>query len=342
MKLQTVTELAAWGVTAVRACRLVGYPRASYYRHVRPAARKRNPIPQAERHQPAALSAAERESVLEIMNRDEYSEFSVCQTFYRAWDAGDHVASKSSWYRIAREAGQANDRRRQATGKPKKIPELVATGPNQVWSWDITKLRGRVRGEWFHLYVIIDIFSRRVVGWRVEDREDAILAREMIAAAVTANGKAPKVFHSDNGTAMVSQPVSVLLEKLGIGKSFSRPKVSNDNPFSEACFKTFKYDLAFPGSFDSLENAEQFCQRFFHEYNTNHRHSGIGWHTPNNVHHGKTTAISAARRRSLDSTWKAHPERFIRRPTPPTLPGRACINDPLKKNKTTTNLSHTG
>lgn len=327
-------------MSRVRACRLVGYSRASFYRHGRPAANKRAPMPQGDRYQPAALSASERAAVLETLNLAPYAGLSVCQAFYRSWDDGHYVASKSSWYRIAREAGQVGDRRRQATGSPKKIPELVATGPSQVWSWDITKVRGPRRGQWFHLYVIIDIWSRRAVGWRIENYEDSDLAQDMIQTAVTRNGKAPGYLHSDNGAAMVSQPVSVLLEKLGIGKSFSRPKVSNDNPFSEALFKTLKYDEVFPGSFPDLATAEEFCHWFFREYNQNHRHSGIGWHTPDNVHHGRTTAISAARRKLLDRTATAHPERFNHRPKPPTLHRRVCINDP--RQKTTLTLSHTG
>lgn len=299
------------------------------------------PIPQSERHQPNALSAQERVEVLRILNSDENASFSVCQAFYRHLDRGHYVCSLSSWYRVAGEAGQVGDRRRQATGSPKKIPELVATGPNQVWSWDITKLKGCIRGQYFHLYVITDIYSRYVTGWRLEPFEDSELAEEMIHDAITANGKKPRYLHSDNGAAMVSQPVSLLLEKLGVAKSFSRPHVSNDNPYSEALFKTCKYDITFPGSFDTIEEAMAWCQWFFYEYNNNHRHSGIGWHTPSNVHHGRTSRISAIRRQAIEKAWRANPNRFPARPKPPTLPDRAGINDPHKKKKTT-HLSHTG
>lgn len=335
-----MTELAALGYSRVQACRLVGQSRASYYRHLapRPAA---TPIPQAERHQPNALTTDERDAVLAILNSDEYADLAVCQAFYRHWDTGNYVASKSSWYRIARAEGQVGDRRAQATGSPKKIPELVATRPSQVWSWDITKLKGPCKGQYFHLYTIIDIYSRKAVGWRVEPYEAGELADELIETAVTDNGKRPAYLHSDNGAAMVSQPVSVLLEKLGISKSFSRPKVSNDNPYSESLFKTCKYNLTFPGRFDTIEDARAWCDWFFNEYNTNHRHSGIGWHTPENVHAGRTSEVSAIRRQAVDKAWRANPGRFSQRPKPPTLPGRACINDPRKK-KTTTNLSHTG
>ncbi|WP_213817152.1 IS3 family transposase [Glaciihabitans sp. dw_435] len=328
-------------MTGLRACQLVGFPRASYYRYLAgPTKPSRPPIPQANRYQPAALNDAEHQQVLALLNSDDYAGFSIAQTFYRAWDAGHYVASRSSWYRIARRAGQVHDRRRQATSTPKKIPELLATRPSQVWSWDITKLHGPCRGQYFHLYVIADIFSRKIVGWRVEDVESGELAQQMMAAAVTANGSAPRYLHSDNGSAMVSGPMSLLLQKLGIAKSFSRPKVSNDNPYSEALFKTLKYDLAFPERFASLADAEAFCTWFVHEYNTNHRHSGIGWHTPNNVHQGCTTPVSAARRATQERIWRAHPERHHHgRPTPPTMPSTAAINDPHKRNP---NLSHTG
>ena len=334
-----MTDLVGVGFSRVRACRLVGQSRATYYRHLNPPP-PITPIPQAQRHQPNALSTAEREAVLEILNRDEYANLSVCQVFYRHWDTGHYVASKSSWYRVARAAGQVGDRRRQATGSPKKIPELVATGPNQVWSWDITKLHGPRKGQYFHLYSIIDIYSRKTTGWRVEPYEAGELAEELIEDAVTENGRRPGYLHSDNGAAMISQPVSLLLEKLGISKSFNRPHVSNDNPFSEALFKTCKYDLAFPGRFESIQDAQAWCDWFFEEYNTRHRHSGIGWHTPASVHNGTTSQVSSIRRSALDKAWRANPGRFARRPKPPTLPGRACINDPRKKTKP--NLSHTG
>lgn len=336
-----MAELVDVGIPTAAACQIVGQSRASYYRHLSPPAVTAQPIPQAERHQPTALSGQERREVLEVLNSAPYADLSVCQAFYRHWDAGHYVCSKSSWYRIARAAGQVGDRRRQATGSPKKIPELVATGPNQVWSWDITKLKGPRRGQYFHLYVIIDIYSRYVTGWRLEAYEDSDLARDMINTAVTTNGKKPGYLHSDNGSAMVSQPVDILLEKLGISKSFSRPHVSNDNPYSEALFKTGKYNITFPGSFASIEEALEWCQWFFHEYNHNHRHSGIGWHTPANLHHGRTSQVSSIRRAAADKAWRANPNRFTHRPKPPTIPDRAGINDP-HKNKKSTNLSHTG
>ncbi len=325
----------------VRACVLVGYPRASFYRHRTPKTPGREPIPQKDRPQPAALTETESGQILRLLNTPEYEGFSICQTFYRAWDAGVYVASKSSWYRVARAAGQVADRRRQATGSPKKIPELVSTGPSQVWSWDITKLKTTVRGRYFNLYVIVDIFSRRVVGWRLEHHEDSDLAQDMIRVAVTNNGgKAPAYLHSDNGAAMVSGTVSLLLEKLGIDKSFSRPRVSNDNPYSEALFKTAKYDLAFPEIFDTIEEARTYFEWFVHEYNNNHRHSGVAWNTPDDVHYGRTDAVTRNRSRLLVTAFRTHPERYASHPKPPALPGRVCINEP--KQKTQPSLSHSG
>lgn len=323
-----------------RACRLTGYPKASFYRHCSPPARKPERIPQAERHQPAALTDDERQAVLEELGREEYADLSVCQAFYRAWDAGNYICSRSSWYRVAREHQLTGDRRGQATASPKKIPELTASAPNQVWSWDITRLRGPRRGQYFHLYVITDIYSRYVTGWRLEAWEDGELAKQMVADAVEANGRAPAYLHSDNGGAMTSQTLSVLLAKLGVDKSFSRPGVSNDNPYSEAFFKTFKYNLCFPGAFDTYDEALAFCNWFFFEYNNNHRHSGIGWHVPTDMHHQRTSKVTAIRRKTLDRAWRANPHRYAQRPKPPTLPGPAHINNPITRKSP--NLSQTG
>jgi putative transposase len=292
-----------------------------------------------DRHQPAALSDAERTTVLEVLSCEEYAHLSVGQAFYRYWDTGRYIASRATWYRIARDHAMVGDRRRQATASPKKIPELSATGPSQVWSWDITKLKGPRRGQYWHLYVIVDIYSRYVTGWALHHREDGALAQDLIAAATAGNGKAPHYLHSDNGSAMTSKPVIALTDLLGVTLSFSRPKVSNDNPYSEALFKTIKYDLSFPETFDSYDEALTFCRAFFTAYNTEHRHSGLGYHTPHNVHHGTTGPVTATRRAALDNAWRAHPERHLTRPRPPRLPQRAHINNP---NKTRTHLSQTG
>lgn len=335
--------LIALGYPIVGACELTGYPRASYYRHHRPGpsvGATAEAIPQDQRHQPAALTDTERGQILDLLSADENADSSIPQVFYRRLDDGYYIASLSSWYRVARDHAMVGDRRRQATGKAKKIPELSASGPGQVWSWDITKLKGPCRGQYWHLYVIIDIYSRYVTGWALHHFEDARLAEDLIDQAVTDNGGAPTYLHSDNGAAMVSGRVSDLATLLGVNLSFSRPKVSNDNPYSEALFKTVKYDLTFPESFDSYEDALAYCERFFTRYNTEHRHSGIAYHTPLNAHHGLTDPIDTTRQSVLDTAHQAHPERFTSRPTPPHLPEHAHING--KPTHKPNHLSQTG
>lgn len=335
-----VNELIALGHSTARACRLSGYSRASYYRHHRTPPRPRKAVlHQRERHQPAALSDEERAQILAVLASPDHADLSVSQTFYRHLDTGCYIASLATWYRVARDHAMVGDRRRQSAGSPKKIPELSATAPGQVWSWDITKLKGPRRGQYWHLYVIVDIYSRYVTGWALHHYEAGDLAEDLIDAAVTAQGTSPSYLHSDNGAAMTSAPVSQLATVLGINLSFSRPKVSNDNPFSEALFKTTKYDLNFPETFDSYDHALAHCQTFFDAYNNHHRHGGIAFHTPANVHYARTNTIDHARQAVLDAAHTAHPERFSRRPTPPHLPARAHINNPIN---TTRDLSQTG
>ena len=228
----------------------------------------------------------------------------------------------------ARAAGQTRERRAQATHPAKVKPELLADGPSQVWSWDITKLRGPSKGVWFHLYVLIDIYSRYNPGWIVSPREDSELARDFLSEAIRINGSAPHTVHADRGTSMRSKPVSALLVDLGVTRSHSRPHVSNDNPFSEAQFKTMKYLHDFPKNFNTVQDARVFCEGFFAEYNHVHRHSGIAWHTPTSVHFGTADAIDDARQATLDAAYAAHPERFARPPATPKIPQQSWINEP--------------
>jgi putative transposase len=337
--------LIAAGTSAIAACRLAGYAKPTFYRHRSGAtAGTATPIPQSLRHQPAALQDLEREKILALINDSKYAGLSVGQIFYRAWDDGHWVASKSTWYRVAHAAEVVlKQRTKRAKKNPRKIPELIASGPSQVWSWDISKLKTCHYGVWLHWYVIIDIFSRKIVGWRLEEYEDGTLAQEMITAAVAANGSTPEFFHSDNGAAMTSTPVALLLERLGVTRSFSRPKVSNDNPFSEALFRTGKYVDEFPEFFDDIADARAWADWFVYEYNVNHRHSGIGYHTPNNVHLGLTAATDTARAATITQAYTNHPERFANPPQPPRLPTQSTINDPRAKQPTPTlTLSHTG
>ena len=324
----TFAGLRAEGVPTRRACVLVGRARATHYRHTR------GPLhgPRQAREAAAsgqALSAAERESVLTLINTEAYADLSIGQIWARELDAGSYLCSASSMYRIARAAGQSRERRRQATHPAKVKPELLADSPSQVWTWDITKLRGPARGIFYQLYVLIDIYSRFNPSWIISPVEDSQLATDFIAEAIERNGTAPHTVHADRGTSMTSKPVSALLADLGVTRSHSRPHVSNDNPYSEAQFKTLKYLPEFPASFASLADARQFCASFFHEYNYIHRHSGIAWHTPASVHFGTAGAVDQARQNTLTAAYHAHPERFSRRPHPPVMPEQSWINQPV-------------
>ncbi|WP_281390987.1 IS3 family transposase [Streptosporangium album] len=311
-----------------RACAILGRSRATLHR-------RRNPTPprlgpRRPFHHPAQLSEHEREQVLAVLDSPRFADKSPGQAWATLLDEGVYLCSQATMYRLLRQRGQSGERRVQAVHPAKKKPELEADGPNQVWSWDITKLKGPVRGVYYLLYVIIDIFSRKVIWWEIWPTETGTLAREFIEHAIEANGGiAPGAIHADRGTSMTSNTVSGLLALLGIDQSHSRPRVSNDNPYSEAQFKTLKYCPAFPGTFGSIEDANVFCDQFFRYYNNEHRHSGIGMHTPASVHDGSAAEIHARRAATLNAAFLAHPERFHgRRPCPPPLPSRVWINKP--------------
>jgi len=232
---------------------------------------------------------------------------------------------------VLREAGESRERRRQATHPAAVKPELAASGPNQVYSWDITKLHGPAKWTYYHLYVILDIYSRYAVGWMVATRESAALAEKLIAMTCAKQGiaRGQLSIHADRGSSMTSKPVALLLADLGVTQSHSRPHVSNDNPYSEAQFKTLKYRPAFPARFPSIEAARAHCQEFFPWYNNEHHHGGLGLHTAADVHYGRAAAVRAGRAQVLDAAYLAHPERFVRKPpTPPKLPGTCWINPP--------------
>lgn len=323
-----VVDLAAHTST-VEACRLLGRSRAGHYRSLRA------PAPAVERGpRPApcnALTAAERSHVLAVLTCDRFVDKSVAQVWATLLDEGTYLCSMSTMYRILRANDAAGERRSQATHPPRTIPELLATKPGQVWTWDITKLRGPTRGVYYDLYVVLDIFSRYVVAWTIAAREDAMIATEMLEQAMGMHG-VPDVVHADRGTSMTSKPVAQLLVDLGVTRSHSRPRVSNDNPYSEAAFKTLKYAPVFPEAFGSLADARAFGEAFFGHYNHEHRHSGIGLHTPASVHYGTARHVRALRQQTLDAAYQAHPERFgHRRPQPPKLPTEACINQPSRE-----------
>jgi len=313
------------------ACRLLGRARATHYRRCRPprvTAPARRPTP------PNALSEVERQAALDLLHRPEHCDLAVAQVWSRTLDDGTYLCSQSTMHRLLRATGESRERRRQRTHPAKKKPELVATQPNEVWSWDITKLRGPVRGLYYDLYVTIDIFSRYVVGWLVAPIESAELAKDFLEDSVITQGvdRDTLTIHADRGSSMRSKPVSQLLMDLGVTRSHSRPHVSNDNPFSEAAFKTLKYCPAFPDRFGSIEDARAFCAEFFEHYNHVHRHSGIGLHTPASVHYGTADEIRTQRQATLSAAFETNPIRFRHRPPmAPTIPEVAWINPPLRE-----------
>jgi putative transposase len=313
------------------ACRGVGRSRATHYRRANPGRATANMPRSAPKNK---LTSAEADAVLDVLHSERFCDASPAQVYFTLLDEGVYLASESTYYRLLRSRGEVHERRRQATHPPRVRPELVATRPLVVWSWDITKLKGPTRGVTYDLYVVMDIFSRYVVAWCVAPTESGELAKDLIADAVARHQIPPDqlTVHADRGSSMTSRPVTELYSFLGISRSHSRPHVSNDNPFSEAGFKTLKYCPAFPGRFGSIHDAREFCERFFTHYNYAHRHSGIGYHTPASVHFGTAAEIRDQRARTLEAAFEENPIRFRNRPpTPPTMPATVWINEPLRE-----------
>ena len=316
-------------VTSLKqACELLGANRSTIQRRRQPP--KLGP-PRPRPAPPNKLTEPERQHVLSVLRSEEYCDLAPAQVWARLLDDGIYLCSISTMYRLLRIAGENRERRRQRTHPARKKPELIATKSNQVWSWDITKLAGPERGIYYELFVIIDIYSRYVVGWTVAAAETGELAEAFIEAALDRQqiGRDQLTLHADRGSSMTSKPVAQLLVDLGVARSHSRPSVSNDNPYSEAQFKTLKYCPAFPTRFGSIADARAFCESFFDYYNHVHRHSGIGLHTPASVHYGTATEIRAQRAATLTAAYTANPARFRHQPpSPPKLPEIAWINKP--------------
>jgi putative transposase len=264
------------------------------------------------------------------LDSERFWDVPPAQVWASLLDEGTYLCSISVMYRLLRERGEVRERRRIARHPLHDKPELVARGPNQVWSWDITKLKGPEKWTWFYLYVVLDIFSRHVVGWLVAAREIGTLAEALIAESLATQGigRGQLTIHADRGTSMTSKPVVGLLAELGVARSHCRPHQSNDNPYSESQFKTLKYCPGFPDRFGSLAHAQTFCDRFFWHYNHVHHHSALGLHTPADVHFGRAEALRTKRAEVLTAAYHAHPERFRRPPVPPRLPQVAWINQP--------------
>ena len=322
-----------------RALAALGGARASRYRRRaprRPAGLRRWPAP------PLALSGRERQRIVATLTSPRFADV----TPYTAWarlldEDAVYLASVRTFYRVLAAEGLVQERRHQLVHPAHVKPELIATGPNQVWSWDITRLRSTMKWQFFSLYVLIDIFSRYVVGWLVASAENAGLAQALIEQTCENYGIARDTLtlHSDRGSPMRAKTTAELFVDLGVAASFSRPRVSNDNPFSEAQFKTLKYRPEFPERFESIAHARTHLREFFAWYNDEHRHSGIGFMTPASVHFGRALAIDERRRRVLQAAYAAHPARFKgRAPTPPALPEIVGINLPKSETKETTNV----
>lgn len=315
-------------VSTVAACRSLGVPRATLYRSRRPRPeRAATPRPKPTR----ALSEAERQQVVDVLHSEPFADKAPAEVYATLLDRGQYLCSIRTMYRILDGRREVRERRDQLRHPTYHKPQLVATAPNQVWSWDITKLLGPTKWTYFHLYVILDIFSRYVVGWMLASRESEHLAERLIRETVVKQGvvRDQLTIHSDRGPAMRSQTVAQLMATLGITKSHSRPHVSDDNPFSESQFKTLKYRPEFPDRFASFEHGLQFCGEFFQWQNHEHHHWGLGLLTPATVHHGQADAVLDARQAVHTAAHATHPERFVRQPPRPlALPREVWINPP--------------
>jgi putative transposase len=315
-------------------CEALGLPRASLYRR---AHKGSSELPSNRAVRPRAtlaLSEPERQEVLDVLHSEPFSDLPPTQVYPILLEEGRYLCSVRTMYRLLAQQNEVRERRPVASHPVYAKPELLATAPNQVWSWDITKLKGPVTWTYFYLYVILDIFSRYVVGWMVAPRVSAALAKRLIADTCRKQSIAQGqlTIHADRGSSMKSKLVAELLADLGVTKSHSRPSVSNDNPFSESQFKTLKYRPEFPDRFGCVQDARAFCGPFFGWYNTDHHHGGIGFYTPADVHYGRVVVLRARRQAALDAAYQRHPERFVRhRPQASCPPAAVWINPPKDK-----------
>ncbi len=333
--MNAVAELAV-DVGTRAACQTLSMPRASYYRDRRKAS---SPAVTAPRPSPArALHPVERETVLAHLYEERFQDRSPAAVYATLLDEGQYHCSIRTMYRLLAQRGESRERRDQLTHPPYKKPELLATAPNQLWSWDITKLLGPAKWTYFYLYVILDVFSRYVTGWMVAMRESAELAKRLIEESCAKQNiqRGQLTLHADRGTSMSSKPVAFLLADLGVTKTHSRPHVSDDNPYSESQFRTMKYRPEFPDRFGCIQDSRAFSQGFFRWYNEEHRHSGLGLLTPAMVHYHQTALILEQRQRVLDTAYRAHPERFVRQaPRPQPVPAEVWINKPAHSDEKT-------
>ncbi len=314
-------------------CAALGVSRATVQRR---RSRSGTPAP-AARPRPAparALSGAQRQAVLDLLHAPRFADQAPAEIYATLLDEGVYHCSVRTMYRLLGQNGEIRERRRQLRHPVYQKPELLAEKPNEVWSWDITKLMGPEKWSYFYLYVILDIFSRRVVGWCIADAETATLFKPLFEEAMQNHAVLPGqlTLHADRGGPMKAKATAFLLADLGVTRSHNRPHTSNDNPFSESHFKTLKYQPRFPKRFGCIEDARSFCRAFFDWYNQHHHHTGIGLMTPDQVHYGQIEAVHAARQVTLDQAFSQYPARFVKRPpVPPAKPTATWINPPAPK-----------
>jgi len=312
-----------------RACEVLDLPRSSLY-DARQPQHSPSPRPPSER----ALSQEERRTVRDVLNSDRFVDSAPRQVYATLLDEEVYLCSWRTMYRILDEYQEVRERRNQVSHPTYIKPELLATAPNQLWSWDITKLLGPAKWTYFYLYVILDVFSRYVVGWMIAEREAASLAETLIGETCAKQGiqRDQLTLHADRGSSMRSKPVALLLSDLGVTKTHTRPYTSNDNPYSEAQFKTLKYRPDFPDRFGSLVDARGWAQPFFQWYNHDHYHTGLNLMTPAMVHYGLAETVRDQRNQVLQTAWAAHPERFVRGvPMVPNIPREVWINKPCEE-----------
>ena len=323
--MQIVADHAPrFGVAAT--CKALGVSRATYYRSRRPV----SPL-SPSRSVPRKLAPEERQVVQDVLHSPRFVDLAPAEVHATLLDEGTYLCSVRTMYRILEENREVRERRNQLRHPHYTAPELLATRPNELWSWDITKLLGPVKWTYYYLYVILDVFSRYVVGWTVAYRELASIAERLIGETCRRQGieREQLTLHADRGSSMTSKPVAFLLADLGVTKTHSRPHVSNDNPYSEAQFKTLKYRPDFPERFAGYEHARGHCRDFFPWYNDEHHHAGLGMLTPHDVHYGLAEERLGARAAVLARAFAEHPERFSRGlPRLSPLPQEVWINKP--------------